>query len=131
MQNADVCTSHELVLLERKYQCFSMEDWRLGISFVCVQPVAIRSALFWFICSFCLYLVFVSDCLAGWVYVSMGLLYCLYARVMSSLNWLIVVLVSARKTLRRVSALVFMFSVCGMKVIILSCDTPNVVAMSV
>ena len=48
---------------------------------VCVQPVANRSAPFCVICSFCVCVVFVSDCYAGWAYVSLGLMYYLYTKV--------------------------------------------------
>ena len=82
-------------------------------------------------CSFFMCVVDVSGCHAGWAYVSMGLMYCLYTRVMSSLDWPNVVLVSARRTLRRVFALVFMLSVCGENLIFLSYVTPSVVGVSV
>ena len=82
---------------------------------VFVQPVAIRSALFSVIYSFCMYAAFVSGCHVGWAYVSMGLMYCLNTRVMSSLDQPNFVLVSARRTLRRVLALVFMLlCYCGL-----------------
>ena len=78
-----------------------------------MQPVAIRSAIFCVTCSLFMCVVAVSGCHAGWAYVSMGLMYCLYTRVMSSLDWPNVVLVSARRTLRQVFALMFIMSVCG------------------
>ena len=95
--------------------CVSL--WRYGIGVVCVQPVVILSALFWVTSSLFMCVVAVFGCHAGWAYVSMGLMYCLYTRVMSYLNWPIVVLVSARSTLRRVFALVFMLLVCEVNLI--------------
>ena len=68
----------------------------------CVQPVAIRRPSFWVIYIFCICVAFVSVENAG---VNMDLMYCLYVRVISSLVWPNVVLVSARRTLRRVLAL--------------------------
>ena len=62
---------------------------------------------------------------------SLGLMYCLYTRVMFSLDWPNFVSVSARRTLRRVFALVFMLLVCGMNDMLLSYVTPSVVAMFV
>ena len=35
------------------------------MGFVCVQPVAVGSALFWVICSYCMYVSFVSGCHTG------------------------------------------------------------------
>ena len=49
----------------------------------------------------------------------MGLMYCLYIRMMSSLDWPYFVLVSARRTLSQVFALVFMFSVCEVNLILI------------
>ena len=60
--------------------------------------------------------VFVSGCLAGWAYVSMGLMYYLYTRMIASLDWPNVVLASARRPLKWVFAVVFMFLMCGLKV---------------
>ena len=91
-----VCPSHERVLLERKYQCFSVE---VGMGVGYVQLVTIRSAIFCVICSFFLCVVFVSGCYVWCAYVSMGLMDCLYTIVMSFLDWPNVVLVSARMTL--------------------------------
>ena len=54
----------------------SLYMWGMGV--VCVQPVTIQSTLFCVICSFCVCVVFVSDCHARWAYVSMGLMHCLY-----------------------------------------------------
>ena len=48
----------------------SVSLWRLGIGVVCVQPVAIRSALFLMTCSFFMCVVAVSGCHARWAYVS-------------------------------------------------------------
>ena len=81
---------------------------------VCVRTVAIQCALFWVSCSFWVCVSVVSSWHAGWVYMSMGLMYCLYTRVMCSLDWSNVVLASAWRTLRRVLALVLMLSVCVM-----------------
>ena len=63
--------------------CFSVEG---GIGVVCVQPVMIRSAIFSVICSLFMCGVAVSGCHAGWAYVSMSLMYCLYTRVMLFLD---------------------------------------------
>ena len=116
------------MLLERE-TCVSL--WRWGIGVVCVQPVAIRNAIFCVTCNVFMCVVAVSRCHAGWAYVSMSLMYCLYTWVMSSLDWPNVVLVSARRTLRRVFALVFMLSVCGENLIFLSYVTLIVVGVSV
>ena len=108
--------------------CVSMEG---GTEVVCVQLVTIRSALFWVICSFCMYVAFVSGCHVGLTYVSIGLMYCLYTRVMSSLDRPNFVLVTARRILREVFPLMFMLSVCGMNFMLLLCVIPSVVAVSV
>ena len=65
----------------------SVSLWMWGIGVVCEQPVAIRSAIFCVMCSLFMCVVAVSVCHAGLAYVSMGLMYCLYTRVMSSLDW--------------------------------------------
>ena len=78
-----------------------------------------------------MYVVLVSGCHAGWAYLSMGLMYCLYTRVMSSLDWPNVVLVRARNTLRRVLVLLFMLSVCWVNDMLLSYVTQSVVAVLV
>ena len=67
----------------------------------------------------------VSGCHAGWAHVSTGLMYCLYTRVMSSLNYPNVVLVSVRRILRRVLVLLLMLSVCVLNVIPMSYVTPR------
>ena len=59
-------------------------------------------ALFWEICRFCMYVAFASSCHAEWAYVSICLMYCWYTWVMSSLDRPNVVLVNARRTLKRV-----------------------------
>jgi len=82
-------------------------------------------------CSLFMCVVAVSGCHDGWAYVSMGLMYCLYTRVMSSLDWPNVVLVSARRTLIRVFALVFMLSMWVVNLILLAYVTPSVVDVSV
>ena len=97
---------------------------------VCVQSVANRSALFWVLCSFCICVAFVYGCHAGRAYVSIGLMYYLYTRVMSYLNLPNVVLVYGRRTLRRVLALVFRLSVCWMNMFLLY-GTPSVVTVLV
>ena len=86
------------VLLERESLCFPVEVGR---------RVAIQSATFCVTYSLITCVVALSGCHAGYAYVSMGLMYCLYTRVMSSLDW--------PKTLRRVFVLVFMLSVCEVK----------------
>ena len=92
-----MCFLHKHVFLEREYQYFSVEvrdrDCLCAVScdskrFICV------------ICSFFMRVVFVSGCNAGRAYASMSLVYCLYTRVMSSLDWPNVVLVSGRRNLR-------------------------------
>ena len=80
---------------------------------VCVQSVSIQSAVFCVNCSLILCVVAVSGRYALWAYVSMGLMYCLYIRVISSLGWPNIVLWSARRTLRRGFIIVFMLSVYG------------------
>ena len=75
------------------------------------------------ICSFFLCVVFISGYHTGLAYVSMGLMYCLYTRVLTSLDWPNVVLVSARMTLNRVFTLVFIFWVCELKVNFFVCHT--------
>ena len=82
-----------------------------------MQPVEILSALFRVICSCCMCVVSVSGCPAVWLYVSIDLMYRVYTRVMSFSDWPKVVLVSTRRTLSRIFALVFKFLLCGMKVI--------------
>ena len=101
------------------------------MAIICVQPVAIRSALLWVICSFWMRDSARSGCHAGWLCVGVGLMYCLYTRVMSSLDCPNVVLVSALRTLKRVLALVLMLFVSGLNLILLSYVTPNVVAVVV
>ena len=59
----------------------------------------------------------------------MGLLYCLYTRVMTSLDSPNVVLVSVQRTLRHVFAFVLMLSAFGLNVIPLSCVSPSVVTV--
>ena len=55
----------------------------VGMGEVCVQPVLIWRALFWVISRFRMSMYCaVSGCHAGWAYVSMQLMYCLYARVL-------------------------------------------------
>ena len=109
--------------------CVSLCRWGIGV--VWVQPVAIRSAVFCVTCSLFKCVVAVSGCHDGWAYVSMGLMYCLHTRVMASLVWPNVVLVSARRTFRRVFALVFMLSMWVVNFILLSYVTPCVVGVSV
>ena len=88
---------------------------------ICVQTDAIRGALFWVICSFCMCDSAVADCLTNWPYKSMDLMHCLYTRVLSSLDCLNAVLASASRKLSRVSALVVLIlSVYGLNVIPLS-----------
>ena len=58
-------------------------------------------------------------------------MYCLYTRLMSSLDRPNVALVSARRTLRRVFALELILSVCGENLIFLSYATPSVVGASI
>ena len=53
---------------------------------VLVQPVAIRSAVFCVVWSLWMCVSAVSGCQAGCAYESMGRMYCLYTRVMSSLE---------------------------------------------
>ena len=53
---------------------------------VWVQPVAIRSAVFCVIRSFWMCVSAVSGCQAGCAYERMGLMYCLYTCVMSTLE---------------------------------------------
>lgn len=81
------------------------------------------------IVSFCMFVSFVSGCYGVLAYVSMGLMYCFYTRVKSSLIWPNFVLASGWMTLRRVLALLFMLSVCSMNDILLSYVTPSVVAV--
>ena len=69
---------------------------------VCVRPVAIRSALFWVMVSFCMRVSAGSGCHAGWAYVSMGLVYYFYTRAIYSFEGLNVMLMIVRRTLRRV-----------------------------
>ena len=80
--------------------CVSLCRWWIGV--VWVQPVAIRSAVFCVICSLFKCVVAALGCHDGSAYVSMGLMYCLYTWVMSSLDRPNVVLVNARRTLKRV-----------------------------
>ena len=73
----------------------------------------------------------VSVCHNGCACVGMGLIFFLYVRVMSFFDCPNVVLVSTRRTLRRVFDLVLMFSVCNLNVIPLSYVTPSVVTVLV
>ena len=109
--DVQICVPFISICCWRGRTCVSL--WRWGIGVICVQPIAIRSAIFWVICSLCMCVVSVSGCTAGCAYVSMGLMYCLYTKVMSSLDCSNVLLVSAWRTLSRVFALVFTLSVCG------------------
>lgn len=56
----------------------------MGVVFV--QPVAMRKAVFCVVCNFCICVLDVSGCHAVCAYVRMGLMYCLYIVVMSSLE---------------------------------------------
>ena len=56
----------------------------MGVDFV--QPVAMRSAVFCVVCNFSMCVSAVSGCQAVCAYESMGLMYCLYICVMSSLE---------------------------------------------
>ena len=91
----------------RKSTSVSLLKWGLGVIYL--QTVAILSALFCVISRCCMCAVFVPGCPTVWLYVGMGLMYCLYTRVMFSLDRPNVVLVSVRRTLSQVFALVFMF----------------------
>ena len=51
-----------------------------------VQPVVILRAVFCVVCSFLICVSAMSGCQAGCAYVRMGLMYCLYTVVMSSLE---------------------------------------------
>ena len=52
----------------------------------CVQPVAMRNAMFCVVCSLCRCVLAMPGCHAVCPYVSIGLMYCLYTVVMSSLE---------------------------------------------
>jgi len=64
----------------------SVSRWRWCVGVVFVQPVAMRSAVFCVVCSFWMCVSAVSGCQAVCAYESMGLMYCLYICVMSSLE---------------------------------------------
>jgi len=82
--------------------------WRWWIGVELVQPVAIRSAEFCVVCSLSMRVLAVLGSQEGCAYERMGLMYCLYTWVMSSLEWPKDVFGSARRTFRRVFAFVFM-----------------------
>ena len=82
-----------------------------------VQPVAMRSVVFCVVCSLSMCVSAVSGCQAMCAYESMGLMFCLYVCLISSLEWLKDVIVSAGKTFRWVLALVLILSVCCPNVI--------------
>ena len=98
-QSVDVwmCVPLKHVLLEMEYQCFSVEMRDRGC--LCAIGCNLKHSIC-VICSFFMRVVFVSGCNAGRAYASMSLVYCLYTRVMSSLDWPNVVLVSGRRNLR-------------------------------
>ena len=56
----------------------------MGVVFV--QPVAIRSAVFSVVCSFCIWVSAMSGCQAGCAQVKIGRMNRLHTRVMSSYN---------------------------------------------
>ena len=64
----------------------SVSRCKCGIGVVFVQPVAIRSAVFCVVWSFWMCVSAVSGCQAVCAYERMGLMYCLYICVMSSLE---------------------------------------------
>ena len=103
--------------------------WEVGVERV--QPVAMRSAVFCVVWSFCMCVFARSDCQAGCAYVSTGLMYCLYVVSMSSLECPAVVLVRARRTFVLHLALALTFSVCARKVMLRSKVRHRIVVSSV
>ena len=96
-----------------------------------MQPVAMRRAAFCVRCSLCKCVSARLGCQAMCAYVRMGLMYCLYSVVMSSLECPNVVCVSALRTFKRVLAGVFILSVCCLNVTPLSSVTPRIFVVGV
>ena len=96
-----------------------------------MQRVATRSELFLVICGFCICVSAGFGCHDNWAHVNMGLMYCLYTRVISSLGTPNAVLVRAWRTLKRVSVLIMMLSRRVLNDIHLPYVTPSVVVILV